>query len=54
MNMIFNSVYTIQMTFLVFYDTINISIQIINMILLYCSQTIFGPEDKMIQMLTIT
>jgi len=52
MNMIFNTINTIQVTFLIFYYTGKIGILIINMVLLNCKQTCVS-ENNVIQMLAV-
>ena len=51
---IFNAVNTIQMAVFIFYKTCNVGIKSIHIILFYSMQTVFGSENKMIEMLTVT
>jgi hypothetical protein len=53
MKVIFNSIYAIQVAVFMFYNTCNIGIEIINMILSDGWQAVLCPEDNMIQMLAI-
>ena len=54
MQMIFNTIYSIQMTVFVFYYTSNIGIKLISIILFNGWQAVLCPENKVIQKLTIT
>ena len=53
MKVIFNSIYAIQVTVLMFYYTRNIGIEVINIILFDGREAVLCPENNMIQMLTI-
>jgi len=53
MKVIFNSVYTIQVTVFLFGYPCNIRIEFMSIILSDCWQAVLGPENNVIQMLTI-
>jgi len=54
MQVIFNTIYTIKMTAFILYQSCNIAIKLIYVILFNSGPAVFCSENKVIQMLMIT